>query len=150
MNANQLKSLHYYTLSSIPTPLSRYYANTLESFNHEKSIKYPDSITLGRMCQKCSQVNIPGINIKVRLRKNGLVYKCMSCKHVNRYKLPPTASTASTPSSTTPSSTTASSTTASSTTSKKKRLKKKSLQALLDQKKQLTSSGSLNLMEFMN
>lgn len=148
MNANQLKSLHYYTLSSIPTPLSRYYANTLESFNHEKSIKYPDSITLGRMCQKCSQVNIPGINIKVRLRKNGLVYKCMSCKHVNRYKLPPTPSTDSTAS--TPSSTTPSSTTTSSTMPKKKRLKKKSLQALLDQKKQLTSSGSLNLMEFMN
>ncbi|MDK2849350.1 MAG: ribonuclease protein subunit [Candidatus Woesearchaeota archaeon] len=37
------------------------------------------------ICKKCHSVLIPGINLRVRLQKNHVVYLCKECKTLYRY-----------------------------------------------------------------
>lgn len=168
MNQNQLKSLHYFNLATLTSSsgISRYYGTKLECFNEEKSIKYPESVT-PMFCGRCGQVHIPGFNVKIRC-KHQLVYKCLSCKHTNKYNLSATTSDKSKDTAKTSKALSNLEDTAESTSGTKKpnrietsgnkvekseksgkRKRHKTLQSLLDQKKR-SSSPSLDLMEFMN
>ncbi|CAH6722544.1 hypothetical protein CLIB1444_10S00848 [[Candida] jaroonii] len=139
MNNNQLKSHYLFNLlHTSPNYLRSNISIKLSKFNHEKSIKYPESWEDGsRICVNCGILFIPGLNVKISHNKD-IIYHCSRCDYETKFpisepmELKPTIEK-------------------SITKNKAKDRKKKrnqSLHNLLQQKKKPTDT--LNLMEFMN
>lgn len=154
MNSNQLRSLYLLNLThQIPlNPLSHSYSFKLEEFNNEKQINYPEPYTNGtKICVNCGQVHLPGVNLHIRRKNTNLIYKCLNCKHSQKFKLPSTNHKPDSP--VVPDETNKSQNKPqdlkNTKNNKKDKKRKNNLQNLLQQKKKQKNSTSLNLMEFM-
>lgn len=149
LNPSQLKSLYLHNLSYTVanSPFAKVYTLKYQELNNDKTITYPSTYYNGcKTCLRCNQINIPGLNIRISLSQDRLVYKCMNCKYRNTFivetakpvvvKLDQSGSLPIT-------------THKPTKVEKPKKKKKTSLAAMLEQKKQQKSAVTLDLMEFM-
>jgi|TARA_Y100000310_G_scaffold335874_1_gene418983 ribonuclease P protein subunit RPR2 len=65
--------------------LSNRYVQLARRIAMKYKVKLPSELKR-RFCKKCHHFLMPGKNLKVRTQKGNIVYNCLDCKHVMRFR----------------------------------------------------------------
>lgn len=62
------------------------YVHLARKISTKLKVRIP-SIYKRKFCKKCGKFLKPGVNCRVRTKKGMLIYSCLNCKHISRFKL---------------------------------------------------------------
>ncbi|RDD52214.1 ribonuclease P, partial [Nanoarchaeota archaeon NZ13-N] len=66
--------------------LSRRYIKILLEIKRKANIKLIRELR-NKFCKKCYTVWIPGKTLSIRVRRGKVIYKCLNCGYVKRFKI---------------------------------------------------------------
>ena len=62
------------------------YVSLARKISTKIKVRIP-SVYKRKFCKKCNNYLQPGVNCRIRTRENMLVYSCLNCKNISRFKL---------------------------------------------------------------
>lgn len=65
--------------------LSRKYIEILEKIKEKARVNVKE--IRNKYCKRCKTIWIPGKTLSIRVRKGRIIYKCLKCGYVKRFKI---------------------------------------------------------------